>query len=93
MSDPDLEKKLLQILEAEDDETPAEVSEAEVADAFPYLDEEARKKLAKLLVSEMKTPEEIEHAEKIAIHNAEVAKKRAEKLARREARRNHKRKK
>lgn len=85
-----MERKLLEILEAEgSDDSSAEVSEEAVAESFPYLDEEMRKKLARLLVSEMKTPEEIEQSARIAAHNAEVQKKRDEDLAKRRERRSH----
>lgn len=89
-----MERKLLDILDADDsDNSSAEVSEETVASAFPYLDEEMRKKLARLLVSEMKTPEEIEQAAKIAEHNAEVQQKRDEDLAKRRERRSHRKRK
>lgn len=94
MNEAEMERKLLEILDSgAEGEDSAEVSETEVAEAFPYLDEDMRNKLARLLVKEMKTPEQIERAERVAEHNAEVEKKRRERLAWKRERQGHKKKK
>ena len=51
------------------------------------LTEEQRETLQKVLEAEMPSPEEIEQAARIAEHNAEVRRKREEKLAKRRERR------
>lgn len=93
MDESEMERKLLEILESEeDDDSSAELSETEVAESFPYLDEEMRNKIARLLTKEMKTPEQIERDERIAEHNAEIEKQRAERVAWKRERQRHKKK-
>lgn len=88
--DPDeKELKLLEILNSEEIPDAAGLAEAEVAveNAFPHLDDEARKTMARVMMSNLPTPEEIEQAEKTAQHNAQVQERRDEKLRRRAERR------
>lgn len=72
------EKKLLEILGLPDlPELPPEEGE---------LDEEQRAFLSRLLTSQMQSPEEIARDAENAEHNAEIQKKRDEKIARRRER-------
>ena len=80
-----LEQKFLEILSQPDVVIPAD----EIEDEFT---EEQRATLQSVLEAEMPTPEEIQQQIEIQKHNAEVKAKREERLARREARRGHKRK-
>lgn len=80
--DPDeKELKLLEILNSDEIPDAAGLAEAEAAveNAFPHLDDEAQKTMARVMMSNLPTPEEIEQAEKVAQHNAEVKARRDEK--------------
>lgn len=93
MEQTEQEKKLLEILGTPEVESAAgEEKQEAISSAFPYLDEKAKKLMAKLMTVELPSPEEIEQAEKIAQHNAEVARKRQLRLKAREERRKRKRK-
>lgn len=89
MEPDEKERKLLEILNQDELPDAPALAEAEAAveNAFPQLDEEARKTMARVMISKMPTPEEIERAEKIVRHNAEVQLRREKKLRRREERR------
>lgn len=76
-----LEEKFLRILAQPDVVIPDE----EIA-KDGKLTEEQRETLQKVLEAEMPTPEEIAQAARIAEHNAEVRRKREEKLAKRRER-------
>ena len=85
----DLEKKLLDILESEDDLDPSQFEEAleAVRAGFPDLDSKAQDAMARVIMCQMPSPEEIEKAERTAIHNAEVEASREAELQRRQDRR------
>jgi len=85
----DMERKLLEILGSEDVEGSAGLDEAlqAVENAFPDLDEGAQKAMARVMLCDMPTPEEIERAERTEQHNAVVRANRAERLAQRARRR------
>ena len=89
MEDITKEQKLLEILNSGEIPDAVDLAAAEeaVENAFPDMDEESRKTMARVMVSNMPTPEEIEQAEKIAQHNAEVKARRKDKLRERALRR------
>ena len=80
----DLEATFKQILEQPDVVIPSE----EIEDG--ELNEDQRATLQKVLEAELPTPEEIQQRAEIAAHNAEVQRKREERLARRAERRANK---
>lgn len=94
MDQTDKEQKLLEILEQPEISEPAGGekclldAEAEVKKAYPELSSKSQKIVAKILTAEMPTPEELEQAERISQHNAEISSKRQERLAQRKLRRN-----
>ncbi len=87
--DDEMAQKLLEILGTDDVEDTAGLDDALLAveNAFPDLDDEAKKAMARVMMCEMPTPEEIEQAERTVQHNAEVQAKRDERLAQRAKRR------
>ena len=95
MSVTEDEQKLLDILSqpeitpaaGEEDSEKRELnSEEAVRTAFPELGPGAQRIMAKVLEAEMPTPEELERAERIAQHNAEISRKRRERLSQRKLR-------
>jgi len=90
--DKKLEAALLSILDSEEldldlaDAPRLEEAEKAVQTAFPTLGPEAQAAMAKVMVCQMPSPAEIEQAEKIAQHNAEIICKREAKLAARRER-------
>jgi len=85
----DEEQKLLDILNETELPGAAGLMQAEeaVAAAFPEMDEVAQKAMARVIMSRMPSPEEIQKAEEIVLHNAEVQSKRDERISRRNERR------
>jgi hypothetical protein len=81
------------VLDTPEDEEMGEEIADRVATAFPEMGEKQRKVMEKVITAKMPTPEEIEQAERIAQHNAEVRRRREERLARRKARKGARRKK
>lgn len=76
-----LEDMFLSILNSDDEEGEEE--------SGPELSEEQRATLQKVLEAELPSPEEIMERAKIAEYNAEIQRKREEKLARRKGRNKH----
>lgn len=93
-NDKEAERKLLELLDLPEIEPEIEEFSAEdaIAQAFPGMDEKARKIMASVMAAEMQTPEEIERDVKLAAHNAEVESKRQAELERRAAKKINRRK-
>lgn len=93
-NDKEMERKLLELLDLPEIEPEIEEFSAEdaIAQAFPGMDEQARKIMASVMEAEMQTPEEIERDIRIAEHNAEVESRRQAKLDRRAAKKINRRK-
>lgn len=89
MENQDLEQKLLDILGSSEVSAASDLAEAEnaVQNAFPHLDEKARKAMARVMTCEMPSPEEIARAEQLAKVNAAVRARREVDLKRRAERR------
>lgn len=87
MENRDQERKLLEILDSEELPEPAGDSKEALEEGFPDLDEDKLEAMSKIIGAEMLPPEEIEQRARVAQYNAEIQRKREEKLARRAARR------
>jgi len=90
MDPSELERKLLNILSEDELDPSAEVRPEAIGEAFPYLDDKAKKIMGKIFTAELPSPEEIEEAGRLAEHNAGVQRKRDEDLRRRKINRRKK---
>jgi len=88
MSEPDLEKTLLDILSqpevASAAGTEEEIDAEKLLEGMNEIDQQL---LSRIMGPEMKSPSEIVKAQKIVLHNERISKQREERLARRRSRR------
>lgn len=89
-----MQRKLLEILELQEDEGEIEkfCARDAVEAAFPGMSDEAKEIMARVMESEMQTPEEIERDAKLAEHNARIQAERDAKLLERQQRQEQRKK-
>lgn len=83
MDENELERKFNEIMEKELIETPAGPPLQKISEIFPDLNEKSRNMLSRLIRDNIQTPDQLLKSAENAAHNAEIQRRRDEKLAKR----------